>query len=175
VPFAEKIIGENIAVFMHERARSLVVPFDAEAADSPPRRGFAIVTGYFRRAMDAGVIRRADPRGCALLFMGSLQAYVIMHRVLNILPKQYPFDRYVDELIDLWSRGAIVGGGHRGKARQGSARRAGGGRPAGRSRRSPAVSTHDKRAAGADGVGDAGVANRQRRVARRRARRPHSD
>src|ERR1700719_58776 len=90
VPFAEKIIGETIAVFMHERARSLVVPFDAEAADSPPRRGFRIVTDYFRRAMDAGVIRSGDPRAFALLFMGSLQAYVLMHRVLNILPKPYP-------------------------------------------------------------------------------------
>src|SRR5436190_12761288 len=50
VPFAEKIIGENIAVFMHARARSLVVPFDADAADSPPRRGFPIVADYFERA-----------------------------------------------------------------------------------------------------------------------------
>src|SRR5262249_18648702 len=93
VPFAEKIIGENIAVFMHARARSLVVPFDTDAADSPPRRGFPIVVDYFRRAMNAGVIRRGDPRALALLFMGSLQAYVVIHRVLNILPKPYPLDR----------------------------------------------------------------------------------
>ena len=37
IPFAEKVVGENIAVYMHERARSLVVPFDPSAADSPPR------------------------------------------------------------------------------------------------------------------------------------------
>jgi len=174
VPFIEKIIGENIAVYMHEQARSIVVPFDAESADSPPRRGFVIVTDYFRRAMDAGVIRQGDPRAFALLFLGSLQAYVMLHRVLNILPKQYPLDRYIDALVDLWSRGAIVGG-HRGKAAHGSAHRPGGRRPAARGRRSAAVSAHEKRAEGADRVGDARSANRQRRIARRRTRRPDSD
>ena len=174
VPFVEKIIGENIAVYMHERSRSLVVPFDPESADSPPRRGIVIVTDYFRRAMQAGVMRRGDPRAFALLFMGSLQAYVMMHRVLNILPKPYPLDLYVDALIDLWSRGAIVGG-HRGKAALRSAHRAGGRRPAARGRRSAAVSADEKRAEGADSVRDAGIANRQRRVARRRTRRPDSD
>src|SRR5260370_40186673 len=62
IPFVEKVIAENIAVYMHEKASSVVVPFDADAADSPPRRGLAVVSDYFRRAMDAGVIRRGDPR-----------------------------------------------------------------------------------------------------------------
>jgi len=174
VPFVEKIIAENIAVYMHERARSLVVPFDADAQDSPPRRVLAIVADYFARAMDAGVIRRGDPRAFALLFMGSLQAYVMIHRVLNILPKPYPLDRYIDALIDLWSSGAIVGG-HRGKAahktaagRSAGRRRAGGGR-----RR--AVPAHSKPAKGTSGVGNARGTDRQRRVARRRTRRSHSD
>ena len=173
VPFAEKIIGENIAVFMHARARSLVVPFDANAADSPPRRGFPIVAGYFRRAMDAGVIRRGDPRAMALLFMGSLQAYVIIHRVLNILPKPYPLDRYIDALLDLWSSGAIVGG-HRGQA-EGSPNRPRGRRRAARRGRSAALSAKIETAGRADGIGNAGVPDRQRRVSGRRPRRPHSD
>src|SRR5258708_20088624 len=58
VPFVEKVIAENIAVYMHEKATSLLVPFDANAVDSPPRRGLAVVGDYFRRAMHAGVIRR---------------------------------------------------------------------------------------------------------------------
>ncbi len=108
IPFVEKVIGENIAVYMHDRAQSLVMPFDADAADSPPRRGMVLVIDYFRRAMDAGVIRRGDPRAAALMFMGSLQGYVMMHHVARALPKRYPLDRYIDALLDLWSRGAIV-------------------------------------------------------------------
>src|SRR5713101_6376623 len=174
VPFIEKVIAENIAVYMHEKSTSLLLPFDAHADDSPPRRGLVIVSDYFRRAMDAGVIRRGDPRAAAILFMGSLQSYVFMHHVLKVAPQPYPLDRYIDALVDLWSSGAIVGG-HRGKAAHRSAHRPGGRRPAARGRRSPAVSAHDKRAEGADSVRDAGVANRQRRVARRRTRRPDSD
>lgn len=108
VPFVEKALGENIAVYMHDQGRSIVVPFDPGAADSPPRKGMAVVTDYFRRAMDAGVIRRGDPRAAALMFMGSLQGYVMMHRVVRALPRRYPLDRYIDALLDLWSRGAIV-------------------------------------------------------------------
>ena len=69
VPFVEKVIAENIAIYMHNRARSIVMPFDPGAADSPPRRGIVIVSDYFRRAMDAGVIRHGDPRAAALSSM----------------------------------------------------------------------------------------------------------
>src|ERR1700737_503978 len=68
VPFVEKVIAENIAVYMRQRSRSLLLPFDPDAADSPPRRGLAVVTDYFRRAMEAGVIRSGDPRAKALIF-----------------------------------------------------------------------------------------------------------
>jgi len=175
IPFAEKIVAENIAVYMHERARSLVVPFDASAADSPPRRGMKIVADYFRRAMDAGVIRRGDPRAAALLFMGSLQAYVFMHHVLNIVPKPYPLDRYIDSLIDLWSNGAILGG-DRGKAAQSDrARRGGGGHRGGGRRRNAALPARTPRTKGAERVRNARGEDRQRRLARRRTRHPHSD
>src|SRR5438067_885675 len=166
VPFVEKIIAENIAVYMHERARSLVVPFDADAKDSPPRRVLALVADYFARAMEAGVVRQGDPRAFALLFMGSLQAYVMIHRVLNILPKPYPLDRYIDALIDLWSSGAIVGG-HRGKAAHKSAAGRSAGRRGAGGRGSGAVPAHSKRAKGTHSVRNAGGADRQRRIARR--------
>ncbi|HUJ15146.1 MAG TPA: TetR/AcrR family transcriptional regulator [Thermoanaerobaculia bacterium] len=170
VPFVEKIIAENIAVYMHERSRSLVVPFDPSAADSPPRRGIAMVTDYFRRAMDAGVVRRGDPKAFALLFMGALQAYVFNHRVLNIVTKKYPLGRYIDALIDVWSTGAIRGG-HRGKPAQTSAAprhrdRAGGGGRGDRSLRAGAP-----RAPRARAVRDSRSANGAGRVARRRARK----
>jgi AcrR family transcriptional regulator len=167
VPFAEEIIGENVAIYMHEKARSLVVPFDADAPDSPPRRGLAVVDDYFRRAMDAGVIRRSDPRAAALLFMGSLQAYVIMHHILKVAPKPYPLDRYIDALIDLWCNGAIVGG-HRGKAGHSSGARSRADRGGGSNRRNASLHEGPARTEGADGLRDARGAHGQRRLARRR-------
>src|SRR5437660_7847385 len=174
VPFVEKVIAENIAIYMHNRARSIVMPFDPGAADSPPRRGIVIVSDYFRRAMDAGVIRHGDPRAAALLFMGSLQSYVWMHQVLGISPKPYPLDRYIDALLDLWSSGAIVGG-HRGKAAQSTdARRRSRGHRSG-SRAHAAVRARATRTKTADRVGNARSANRKRRLARRRTRDAHPD
>jgi AcrR family transcriptional regulator len=172
VPFVENVIAEHIAIYMHGKSTSLTVPFDTDAVESPPRRGLAIVSDYFRRAMDAGVIRRSDPRAAALLFMGSLQSYVFMHHVLKV--PRYPLDRYIDALVALWSDGAIVGG-HRGKAGHASgARHRGRGRRGG-NRRHAAVHEKASGAERADRVGNAGSAHRQRRLARRRPRdaRPH--
>jgi len=173
VPFIEKVIAENIAVYMHEKSTSLLLPFDAHADDSPPRRGLVIVSDYFRRAMDAGVIRRGDPRAAAILFMGSLQSYVFMHHVLKVAPQPYPLDRYIDALIDLWSSGAIIGG-HRGKAAQPSRARRSPDRDRGRNRRDAAVHASAPRAESADRLRDAGSPHGQRRIAGRRSRHARS-
>lgn len=110
IPFIQSIIRSAIAVQMHMRAQqtTLVLPFDTAAEETPPRRALRVVTDYFRRAMEAGVVRKADPHAMALLFVGQLQAYVLLHFVLNVGPV-YPLDRYLDALIDLWSRGAFIG------------------------------------------------------------------
>src|SRR5204863_7836718 len=76
VPFAEGIISTAIVVAQHT---SLVLPFDPRG-DNPPRRGFPIVADYFRRAAADGMLRLRDPRAAALLFMGSLQGYVLFHQ-----------------------------------------------------------------------------------------------
>jgi AcrR family transcriptional regulator len=101
VPFAERVIAGSIVVAMHRNARrtSLVLPFDE--ADSPPRRGFPIVADYFRRAARAGRLRVRNPRAAALVFMGSLQGYVLFHQVLK-MPTVCPLPEYIDTLIDLW-------------------------------------------------------------------------
>ncbi|HUP62943.1 MAG TPA: TetR/AcrR family transcriptional regulator [Thermoanaerobaculia bacterium] len=109
VPFIRKIIGTTIAVQMHQSATTVVVPFDTAAEETPPRRGLRILAGYFRRAMNAGVIRRGDPRATALLFIGQLHSYVFIHQVLGVTPV-YPLDAYLDALIGLWTDGAFVGG-----------------------------------------------------------------
>src|SRR6266542_1015683 len=58
VPFVSSTIAENLAIYMHRRSQtSIVLPFDVRDDDSPPRRGLRIVTYYFRRAAEAGVVR----------------------------------------------------------------------------------------------------------------------
>ena len=108
VPFVESVLGASLAVTMHLRARqtTLLLPFDPADPESPAQRGLRIVTGYFRRSMKAGTIEIAEPRAAALLFIGSLQSYVLIHHVLNVQPL-YPLDDYLEALIGLWTAGAI--------------------------------------------------------------------
>ena len=49
-----------------------------------------------------------NPRAAALAFLGSLQAYVFLHRVLHIDPP-VPFERYLDTVLEIWKKGAIRG------------------------------------------------------------------
>ena len=112
VPIVQATIGENLAVYMHGRSQtSFVIPFDISSRDTPPRRGLRIVSDYFRRATEAGVMKVRHPRAAALLFMGSLQSYVFLHQVLNVSAKPFPLAVWIDQLIDVWTSGAIVPGG----------------------------------------------------------------
>jgi AcrR family transcriptional regulator len=173
VPFAEQRVAENIVVYMHRRSRSFVVPFDADAADSPPRRGIAIVADYFARAAAAGRVRIHDPRSAALLFMGSLHSYVTLHQIFNLIPK-YPLPEFIDALIELWTRGAI----------RGSADAAQESRPEASPDRGRARRTRDRdvrllperpKAEGDRPVGIARSADGRRRLPGRRTRRPRPD
>jgi len=171
VPFIQQVLATRIVVAMH--ATSVVLPFDPEA-DNPPRRGLKIVADYFRRAAEAGVLRISDPHAAALLFMGSLQGYVLSHTVLKIVPP-VPLNDYIDALLELWTSGAIRSGGSRAIKRNVSPNRdrdrgarARGDRPAAVHARGAKAET-----AGAERI--ARSADRAGRVARRRPRGPRSD
>jgi len=171
VPFVQNTIAANLAVYMHQSARSFVIPFDPDKADSPPRRGLKLMTDYFRRAAAAGVIRIDDPRAAALLFMGSLHSYVFFHQILNISPTPYPLDRYIDALIDLWSNGGF--GGSRGNEANPSPEdhRPGVGAHPRRGRGVPVLAPEPKAEGGRAGRLP-GSEDRERRVAVRRPRGP---
>lgn len=131
IPFIQSIIGSAIAVQMHLRSRqtTLVVPFDTAKEEAPPRLALRILTGYFERTMKAGVVREGDPRAMALLFVGQLNSYVLIHSLLGMTPV-YPLDRYLDALIALWSDGAFAVGARdaqEDRDRTGRPRRSGGG------------------------------------------------
>jgi len=106
IPFLGTVIRPAIAVQMH--ATTLVVPFDPKDEEIPPRHAIRILTDYFTRAIRAGVIREADPRALAILFIGQLQAHVFFHQVLGVTPA-YPVEDYIDALLGLWSDGVFGG------------------------------------------------------------------
>src|SRR5205823_10170629 len=167
VPFAEGIISTAIVVAQHT---SLVLPFDPRG-DNPPRRGFPIVADYFRRAAAAGTLRVRDPRAAALLFMGSLQGYVLFHHVLK-MPPVCTLSEYIDTLIDLWCEGAIIDvGGSRGRqSTNAAATRGAAGGARRRRRRAGDLLRASAQTAGARPLRHAGGADGQRRLARRRPR-----
>jgi AcrR family transcriptional regulator len=111
VPFIEAKLGENIARWFRartaEEARTIRLPFDPRKQPSPPARALALIEDYFRRAARAGRLKVRDPRAAALAFLGSLNAYVFLHRVMRIADPPVPLPRYVDTLLDIWKRGAI--------------------------------------------------------------------
>ena len=111
VPFLEAKIGQSVALWMRSRAaaaaRTLRLPFDPRAVDSPPRRVLVLLEEYFHRAARAGRLRVSDPRAAAMAFMGTFHAYVFLHQVLKVQHPPLVLDRYVDAVLDVWTRGAI--------------------------------------------------------------------
>jgi AcrR family transcriptional regulator len=122
IPYLEKGLGQTIAVWMHAktagRARTIRLPFDPRAKDSPPRRVLVLLEDYLRRAMRAGRIQVRDPRAAALTFMGSLNAYVFFHQVLRIVDPPLRLADYLDTVLDVWTRGAVRPGRARRKTRK---------------------------------------------------------
>lgn len=112
IPYLEARIGQSIAIWMRvktaELARTIRLPFDPRAKDSPPRRVLVLLEDYLRRAQRAGRVRVKDPRAAALMFMGSLNAYLFFQHVLRLVNPPLPLDRYLDTVLEVWSRGAVV-------------------------------------------------------------------
>jgi TetR/AcrR family transcriptional repressor of mexJK operon len=117
VPFLEAKLGENIARWLRARsakaARTITLPFDPRRRPTPPARALALLEEYFRRARDAGRLEVRDTRAAALAFLGSLHAYVFLHRVVRISEPPVPLARYVDTLLAVWKHGAIRSGRRR--------------------------------------------------------------
>jgi AcrR family transcriptional regulator len=122
VPFLEAKLGENIVRWMRaktsEEARTIKLPFDPRLRPSPPARALALFEEYLRRAKRGGRLDVRDPRAAALAFLGSLHAYVFLHRIVRISDAPVPLGRYVDTLLDIWSRGAIRSPPRRGRSKR---------------------------------------------------------
>jgi AcrR family transcriptional regulator len=120
VPFIDERLGEVIAAWLRARSQGdalpenglpeRLLPFDPRQAPNPPQRAVALLEDYFRRAGRAGRLRVRDPRAAALLFLGSLHSYVVLHRIARIFDPPLPLDLYLDTVIDVWTTGAIRAG-----------------------------------------------------------------
>jgi AcrR family transcriptional regulator len=112
IPFIEGQMAESIACWLYaknaEETPTLRLPWNPRAENSPPRRVYALLESYLRRAARAGTIRVRDPQAAALAFMGNLNAYAFFHRVIPLFDPPLPLDRYIDTLLDIWSRGALT-------------------------------------------------------------------
>jgi AcrR family transcriptional regulator len=175
VPFVREVLGANLAMYMHARSQrtALLIPFDTSSEQSPAQRGIALVSDYFQRASDAGRIRISDPRAAALLFIGHLHSYVLIHFVLNVTPV-YPLDRYLDALIDLWVHGGIGDSGVKRARKKRNEESDPGSAP--RRRRDGGLPVHagTAKAKAARSGRNAGVENGERRLPGGRPRRPRS-
>lgn len=114
VPFLEGRLDEQIAHWMRSKSledgRGFPLPFDPEDRPNPPQRVLALLEAYLRRATEAGRLQVSDPLAAALVFLGSLQSYVMLHRVVRILEPPLPLDRYLDAVLEIWTRGALMPG-----------------------------------------------------------------
>jgi AcrR family transcriptional regulator len=111
VPFFEARLGENIARWQRAatggNASVLRLPFDPRSREAPPRRFLMLLEKFLIRAREAGTFRGKDPRAAALAFMGSMQAYVFLHKIVGVRPA-IPLPRYVDTVIGIWTDGALT-------------------------------------------------------------------
>jgi AcrR family transcriptional regulator len=105
IPFFEKKIGPDLVRYLHLQAP----PRRTQPAPDPRmrRRGFRKVVDYMGRARRAGRLEIKDPEAAAMAFMGSLVAYVFLHRIARIVEPPLPLGRYLENLLSIWRRGAI--------------------------------------------------------------------
>lgn len=114
VPFIEEKLGQTIALWLRGNVlaaatslESLPLLFDRDRRPTPPERALALVEGYFRRAKRAGRLELSDPRAAAVAYLASLHAYVALHRLVRAVDPPLPLERYLETLIEVWSRGAV--------------------------------------------------------------------
>lgn len=115
VPFIEERLSTQIMTWMHARtaedaqriAGFLRSPFGEVSGPTPPQRALALLEDYFKKATKAGQMKVKDPKAAALLFLAELHAYVTLHRLVRIMDPPMPLNRYLDSLMDIWTRGAF--------------------------------------------------------------------
>ena len=121
VPFLEARIGEVVALWVHFKhvpgVGRVPLPFDPEARPTPPQRNLRYLEGYVRRAVRKGRLRVEDPAAAAFAFLSTIHSFVFLQHVVQALEKPMALDDYLDTVLDIWTRGAILSSAPRGRKR----------------------------------------------------------
>lgn len=112
VPFLESKIREVIALWVYFKqvpgVGRVPLPFDPEAHPTPPQRNLRFLQNYFRRAVRRGRLRLENSDAAAFAFLSTVHSYVFLQHVVQALEKPMGLDEYLDAVLDVWTRGAIV-------------------------------------------------------------------
>ncbi len=109
ITYGEQRIRIWMVMALHDSARGEYRIRLSERQAEIRRKSFTVLADYMRRASRAGRLRLKDPEAAALVFTGSIQSYVLLQHVLKLFDPPLPVERYLDTLIQLWTRGAIRG------------------------------------------------------------------
>lgn len=114
IPFLESKMRQTLARWVYFKTvpgvGRLPLPFNPAARPTPPQKNLRYLENYLRRAVRRGRLRLRDPRAGALAFLATLHSYVFLQHVLEILEEPMPLEDYLDTVLDIWARGAIVAG-----------------------------------------------------------------
>lgn len=112
IPFLESKIHEVVAKWVYFKTvpgiGKMPLPFDPKSRPTPPQKNLKCLEDYLRRAVRKRTIRVRDPRAAALAFLATLHSYVFLRHVIDVLEEPLPLPEYLDTVIDVWTRGAIV-------------------------------------------------------------------
>jgi len=114
VPFLEAKMRQVVARWVYFKrvpgVGRMPLPFDPAARPTPPQKNMKYLEDYLRRAARRGRLRLRDPRAAALAYLATLHSYVFLQHVMEILEEPMPLEDYLDTVLDIWARGAIVAG-----------------------------------------------------------------
>jgi TetR/AcrR family transcriptional regulator, mexJK operon transcriptional repressor len=114
VPFLESKMRQVVARWVYFKTvpgvGPMPLPFDPAARPTPPQKNLKYLESYMRRAARKGRLRIEDPVAAALAFLATLHSYVFLQHVMEVLEKPMPLDRYLETVLEVWTRGAIVTG-----------------------------------------------------------------
>ncbi len=114
IPFLESKMRQIVARWVYFKTVAgigrMPLPFDPASRPTPPQKNLKYLENYMRRAARRGRLRLADPNAAAMAFLATLHSYVFLQHVIEVLEKPMPLERYLQTVLEIWTRGAIVTG-----------------------------------------------------------------
>lgn len=121
IPFLEKRIREVVARWVYFKTipgiGKMPLPFDPRQRPTPPQKNLKFLEDYLRRASRQGRVKIRDHEAAALAFLGTLHSYVFLQQVMQVVEEALPLDRYLDAVLEVWTRGVVPDAPAKGEGR----------------------------------------------------------